>query len=299
MSFNTKIATSKEWILLCANLTIVTFHNSGPNDVFIRVTETNTPPTERAGIVYVSNTGEKSKNVSELGTGAYIWVMALRGAARIIYNTENAPAVSLNVTGGSGGGASSGTVSVTQSVLPTGAATETTLSAVNTKLDDIAKDSTLVEIDSSLDNLATEATVSSINTKLTGVAQDSTLDEISSKLDDKARTITSSVLPTGAATEATLSEVSTSLNQGVAVSGMPSLIDDIFSEFPAAHWNVVTQASGDIFKIEGNTAGASYLTVSLDPLTQDTKTLIESTESFDAPFDVIFGLHTSQRTVGQ
>jgi len=357
MSFNTKIATSKEWILLCANLTIVTFHNSGPNDVFIRVTETNTPPSERAGIVYVSNTGEKSKNVSELGTGAYIWVMALRGAARVIYNTENAPAVSLNVTGGSGGGASSGTVSVTQSVLPigaarettvatineklenldvnvtsvplppdaatestladisdklddkertitssvlpTGAATETTLSVVSTKLDDIAKDSTLVEIDSSLDNLATEATVSAINTKLTGVAQDSTLDEISTKLDDKARTITSSVLPTGAATEATLSDVSTSLSQGVAVTGMPFEINDIFSEFPAAHWNIVTQASGDIFKIEGNTGGSSYLTVSLDPLTQDTKTLIESTESFNAPFDVIFGLHTSQRTVGQ
>lgn len=59
-----------------------------------------------------------------------------------------------------------------------------------------------------------------------------------------------------------------------------------------------TKAPNDIVGVDGNAASASYLVISTDPMSRDTETVVESVDSFDMPFDVSFGLHTSQRVLG-
>lgn len=59
------------------------------------------------------------------------------------------------------------------------------------------------------------------------------------------------------------------------------------------------KALGDLSFAEGNAAAASYLVISLDPLTAGTETIIESLLTFDLPVEVSFGAHMSQRTLGQ
>lgn len=74
---------------------------------------------------------------------------------------------------------------------------------------------------------------------------------------------------------------------------------DAFEVFtPGASWNLTT-GTGDIVQLDGNAASASYLVISKDPLSQGTESVIESTQTFRMPFDLAFGLHTSQRTLGQ
>ena len=57
----------------------------------------------------------------------------------------------------------------------------------------------------------------------------------------------------------------------------------------------------DVVNIEGNCLGASYLSISRDPLGRDTdtETVIETVDSFQMPFEASVGLHSSQRVVGQ
>ena len=74
---------------------------------------------------------------------------------------------------------------------------------------------------------------------------------------------------------------------------------EAFQTFPNTTWTVPKQGAGDIIKIEGNAGGASYLTVSLDPLTPNTETWVESVGRFKMPSELAFGAHMSQRTVGQ
>lgn len=66
-------------------------------------------------------------------------------------------------------------------------------------------------------------------------------------------------------------------------------------------WSVQNSGNYDIINVEGNTAGASYLSISRDPFSNDTTNdvYVETTQSFKMPMDVSFGLHSSQRTVGQ
>jgi hypothetical protein len=59
------------------------------------------------------------------------------------------------------------------------------------------------------------------------------------------------------------------------------------------------KAAGDLVFVDGNAAAASYLVVSLDPLTARTETSIESHLNFDLPVEISFGAHMSQRTLGQ
>ena len=74
---------------------------------------------------------------------------------------------------------------------------------------------------------------------------------------------------------------------------------EAFQTFPNTNWTVPKQGAGDIIKIEGNAGGASYLTVSLDPLTPNTETWVESVGRFKMPSELSFGAHMSQRTLGQ
>jgi hypothetical protein len=139
-------------------------------------------------------------------------------------------------------------------------------------------------------------------------------------------------LPTGAATETTLAALNTktpTLDAGkvpvkvdilqpltdaelratpvpITDNGVPLNIKnfngrlrDAFQTFPNTNWTVPKQGAGDIIAIEGNAGGASYLSISLDPLTPNTETWVESVGRFKMPFDLAFGAHMSQRTVGQ
>ena len=60
-----------------------------------------------------------------------------------------------------------------------------------------------------------------------------------------------------------------------------------------------SKAAGDLVWADGNAAAASYLVVSLDPLTAGTETSIESHLNFGFPVEISFGAHMSQRTLGQ
>ena len=60
-----------------------------------------------------------------------------------------------------------------------------------------------------------------------------------------------------------------------------------------------SKAAGDLVWAGGNAAAASYLVVSLDPLTAGTETAIESHLNFDLPVEISYGAHMSQRTLGQ
>ena len=87
--------------------------------------------------------------------------------------------------------------------------------------------------------------------------------------------------------------------KSITVDSFNERLREAFQTFPNTTWTVPKQGAGDIIAIEGNAGGASYLTVSLDPLKADTETWIESVGRFKMPFDLAFGAHMSQRTLGQ
>lgn len=59
------------------------------------------------------------------------------------------------------------------------------------------------------------------------------------------------------------------------------------------------KAPSDIIMVDGNAAAASYLVISKDPLVSGTVTTLKSKPKVSMPFEASFGLHMSQRTVGQ
>ena len=87
--------------------------------------------------------------------------------------------------------------------------------------------------------------------------------------------------------------------KSITVDSFNEILREAFQTFPNTKWAVPKKASGDIISIEGNAGGASYLTVSLDPLKADTETWIESVGRFKMPSELAFGAHMSQRTLGQ
>ena len=62
---------------------------------------------------------------------------------------------------------------------------------------------------------------------------------------------------------------------------------------------VESKYPSDIIMPDGNAAAASYLVISKDPLVSGTVTTLKSKPKFSMPFDVAFGLHMSQRALGQ
>lgn len=91
----------------------------------------------------------------------------------------------------------------------------------------------------------------------------------------------------------------TDAGKSFTVDTFNAKLRDAFQTYPGTNWTTVTQASGDIVMIDGNAGGASYLSVSLDPLSSNTSTWIESASTFSMPVDAAFGVHMSQRTLGQ
>ena len=139
--------------------------------------------------------------------------------------------------------------------LPTGAATETTLAALNTKTPslDAGKVPVKVDILQPLTNAELRATAVPIT--------------------DNGKSIT--------------------------VDSFNGRLREAFLTFPNTNWTVPKQGAGDIIATEGNAGGASYLSISLDPLTPNTETWVESVGRFKMPSELAFGAHMSQRTVGQ
>lgn len=73
---------------------------------------------------------------------------------------------------------------------------------------------------------------------------------------------------------------------------------DSFESFvPGALWDLVLGA-GDIVQADGNTAGASYLVISKDPLTENTVTTLTSRSSYKMPLDAALGLSRSLACLG-
>ena len=62
---------------------------------------------------------------------------------------------------------------------------------------------------------------------------------------------------------------------------------------------VESKDPSDIIMPDGNAAAASYLVISKDPLVTGSVTTLKSRAKFTMPFEVSFGLHMSQRTLGQ
>ena len=60
-----------------------------------------------------------------------------------------------------------------------------------------------------------------------------------------------------------------------------------------------SKASGDLIYVDGNSAAASYLVISKDPMTAGTESAISSIGSISMPIEAAAGLHMSQRTLGQ
>ena len=62
---------------------------------------------------------------------------------------------------------------------------------------------------------------------------------------------------------------------------------------------IQSKADGDVVVVDGNAIAASYLDLSLDPLTQGTETYIESVATYEMPLEFSVGAHLSQRVLGQ
>lgn len=84
------------------------------------------------------------------------------------------------------------------------------------------------------------------------------------------------------------------------VGNSPVTLQDTFTSFDTTNtWTQVATASGDIVQVDGNAISASYLAISLDPLTENTETVIESKGTWNLPLRVGALIGTSQRTLGQ
>lgn len=84
----------------------------------------------------------------------------------------------------------------------------------------------------------------------------------------------------------------------VNVSNSPVILRDAFESFNTQRWSI-TAPGNAIIDIEGNTASASHLNISLDPLVPGQETIIKSVGAFMMPSELSFGLSTSQRSDGQ
>jgi hypothetical protein len=74
---------------------------------------------------------------------------------------------------------------------------------------------------------------------------------------------------------------------------------EAFEAYVPGHTWVESKASGDLVYVDGNSAAASYLVISKDPLTAGTETALTSVQDFSMPVEMAFGLSMSQRTLGQ
>jgi len=86
----------------------------------------------------------------------------------------------------------------------------------------------------------------------------------------------------------------------VKASNFAATFREPFQSFPGSNWTSVNTVSGDVVRVEGNAGGASYLTISKNPLdASGGDTVIETVRNFGMPLEVAAGIHLSQRINGQ
>ena len=73
---------------------------------------------------------------------------------------------------------------------------------------------------------------------------------------------------------------------------------ETFEKWPSEEWTQ-TVSPGDIVTVDGNAMGASYLVISMDPLSVGTETHIDTVDSFNMPVEIAVGAHASQVAWGQ
>ncbi|MCW2275156.1 hypothetical protein GJ654_10500 [Rhodoblastus acidophilus] len=82
-------------------------------------------------------------------------------------------------------------------------------------------------------------------------------------------------------------------------STFSTLIRDAFDNYvPEEIWHP-SVAGGDIVVLDGNAAGASYIVISKDPLAENTVTTLTSVANMQLAIEASFGVHMSQRVLGQ
>ena len=115
-------------------------------------------------------------------------------------------------------------------------------------------------------------------------------------IDNKTPALTGGAVPvTGALTDAQLRATPIPVEAG----NIANKFREAFETYtPGQRW-IETRATGDIVQVDGNAVAASYLTISLDPLSSGTETRLESIATWDMPFEMAVGLSLSQRTLGQ
>ncbi|WIC89148.1 hypothetical protein SEA_OTTAWA_102 [Arthrobacter phage Ottawa] len=64
-------------------------------------------------------------------------------------------------------------------------------------------------------------------------------------------------------------------------------------------WDLVSDNAGHIITQGGDSAGASYLRISLSPFAEDTEVRLTSRDAFRAPTRISYGVSISQRIIGQ
>ena len=86
-----------------------------------------------------------------------------------------------------------------------------------------------------------------------------------------------------------------------SVTNTMPIFQDTFNTFDTTNsWDVINKATGDILIVDGNALGSNYLSMALDPLVDDTETIIQSKSTFNKSDKNLFILpSTSQRIVGQ
>lgn len=82
-------------------------------------------------------------------------------------------------------------------------------------------------------------------------------------------------------------------------SNVTTKLQEPFEFFDTVNTWTLSKAAGDIVQLDGNALGASYLVISKDPLEAGTETALTANASFKMPLEASFGLHASQRTLGQ
>jgi hypothetical protein len=93
--------------------------------------------------------------------------------------------------------------------------------------------------------------------------------------------------------------VEVSANGGLIVGNALTKFRDSYESYvPGVLYNE-SKATGDIIQVDGNTASASYLVISKSNVDAGTESTLNSIGTFAMPLDASFGLHLSQRTLGQ
>lgn len=96
--------------------------------------------------------------------------------------------------------------------------------------------------------------------------------------------------------DGTYAEVIASISQNMTTKFREAF--EVYDPVNGGKWQEA-KASGDLIYVDGNSAAASYLVISKDPLSAGTESAISSIGTVAMPIEAAAGLHMSQRTLGQ